>query len=251
VFRHLFETFDDLGYRLHWGKALPLDAPRSAAQLSRGYPRWNDFLSRRAAFDPDGVFLTPYWRAHLGLSAEPPSVAHAAPLRRDTTLPWPPPLRFSCVGCDEGLLVSGKQHLKLERVIDASAAVVSETFADISRTGEWTPGFTGVTWLPGPTRGRGSAFDEHFTYMTIRVRVLREVPGVEWLAVTEGCTLPLATRMVQRVGFEPLSPHQTRVRWHIAFDVPAPLRPFFPLVGPVFRGMFARSLKGLARLLGG
>lgn len=249
VFRHLFDTFDDLGYRLHWGKALPLDAVASAAQLRRGFPRWDDFLERRAAFDPDGVFLTPYWRAHLGLSQAPPTVAHAAPLPRASAVPAPPPLRFTFDPCDETLLETAGQHLVVEETIDAPAAVVSEWMGDIARTHEWMPGFQAVDFLPGPGRGeRGAVFDEHFSFMTIRVRLLREVPGEAWVAVVDGCTLPLASRMVQHLRFTPLEGSRTHVRWHIAFDVPLPLRPFFPMVGPLFRQLFARGLATLGRL---
>ena len=46
------------GGRPHWGKVHSL----KAAQLSRLYPRWDDFLALREKMDPAGVFLTPYLR---------------------------------------------------------------------------------------------------------------------------------------------------------------------------------------------
>jgi len=50
------------GGRPHWGKVHSL----KAAQLSRLYPRWDDFMALREKLDPKGVFLTPYLRGLFG-----------------------------------------------------------------------------------------------------------------------------------------------------------------------------------------
>ena len=49
--------------RYHWGKHLPI-AP---AALRPRFPRWDDFLRLREKLDPDGVFLTPYWKERFGI----------------------------------------------------------------------------------------------------------------------------------------------------------------------------------------
>lgn len=51
------------GGRPHWGKVHSL----KAAQLSRLYPRWDDFLALRETMDPQGRFLTPYLRGLFGV----------------------------------------------------------------------------------------------------------------------------------------------------------------------------------------
>ena len=51
------------GGRPHWGKVHSL----KAAQLSRLYPRWDDFLVLRERMDPQGRFLTPYLRGLFGV----------------------------------------------------------------------------------------------------------------------------------------------------------------------------------------
>jgi len=51
------------GGRPHWGKVHSL----KAAQLSRLYPRWDDFLALREQMDPQGRFLTPYLRGLFGV----------------------------------------------------------------------------------------------------------------------------------------------------------------------------------------
>jgi len=51
------------GGRPHWGKVHSL----KAAQLSRLYPRWDEFLALRERMDPGGRFLTPYLRGLFGV----------------------------------------------------------------------------------------------------------------------------------------------------------------------------------------
>ena len=53
------------GGRPHWGKVHSL----KAAQLSRLYPHWDDFLALREQMDPPGRFLTPYLRGLFGIAA--------------------------------------------------------------------------------------------------------------------------------------------------------------------------------------
>jgi len=68
-FERFWKLLQPFGYRLHWGKILPADPALGAHYLRRQYPRWDDFLAGRARLDPDGVFLTRYWRAALGVLA--------------------------------------------------------------------------------------------------------------------------------------------------------------------------------------
>jgi D-arabinono-1,4-lactone oxidase len=54
-------------FRCHWGKELPMSTPEAPSPVIAQYPRWDDWLGLRGELDPDGVFLTDYWRARLGL----------------------------------------------------------------------------------------------------------------------------------------------------------------------------------------
>jgi D-arabinono-1,4-lactone oxidase len=57
-------------FRLHWGKFQPAADPqhREWVDFFRAqYPRWDDFLALRAQRDPNGTFLTRYWRDRFGL----------------------------------------------------------------------------------------------------------------------------------------------------------------------------------------
>jgi FAD-linked oxidoreductase len=58
------------GGRPHWGKVHSLNG----RQLSKLYPRWDDFLALRERMDPQGLFLTPYLRALFGLPSASPAM---------------------------------------------------------------------------------------------------------------------------------------------------------------------------------
>jgi D-arabinono-1,4-lactone oxidase len=63
---------NDVPFRLHWGKFQPVyeRGDRHWVDFFRAqYPRWDDFPARRAPRDPQGVFLTDYWRDRFGLWA--------------------------------------------------------------------------------------------------------------------------------------------------------------------------------------
>jgi hypothetical protein len=60
----------DVPFRLHWGKYQPNYAPGDRTWVDffqAQYPRWDDFLRVRADRDPQGIFLTSYWRDRFGL----------------------------------------------------------------------------------------------------------------------------------------------------------------------------------------
>jgi len=59
-FWKLLKEFD---FRPHWGKFLP----DNAMELKALYPRWDDFMQLRAQMDPHQIFVTAYWRGHLGI----------------------------------------------------------------------------------------------------------------------------------------------------------------------------------------
>jgi hypothetical protein len=67
--RGFYDAFWDVlkpfGFRPHWGKWLPQASAAWRAYYAEQLPRVNDFKALRAKWDPDGVFLSDYWRDHL------------------------------------------------------------------------------------------------------------------------------------------------------------------------------------------
>lgn len=69
-YQPLWDLLAQFNFKLHWGKYLPKDPPpekRWAKYYAARFKRWNDFLALRAKLDPKNIFLTSYWREHLGL----------------------------------------------------------------------------------------------------------------------------------------------------------------------------------------
>jgi hypothetical protein len=77
-FPQFWKLFYDLkiDFRFHWGKYLPPPqvglagpgTPTFAEYARTQYAHWDDFLTIRHQLDPAGVFLTRYWRDHLGIT---------------------------------------------------------------------------------------------------------------------------------------------------------------------------------------
>ncbi len=62
-----WSLLEKYGFRPHWGKVLPTPSSKWIAHYDAQLPKLAEFRKLRAAHDPDGIFLTPYWKAHLGL----------------------------------------------------------------------------------------------------------------------------------------------------------------------------------------
>lgn len=65
-FEQFWNALKPFGFRLHWGKFLPqYDAPAWTSYWHQQLPRLQDFLTLRERMDPNGIFLTDYWKRHL------------------------------------------------------------------------------------------------------------------------------------------------------------------------------------------
>jgi len=74
-----WDLLQPFNFRPHWGKFLPpADGAQGVAYLQAQYPNFGAWLALRAQFDPQQVFVTPYWRRHLGLAAVPAAEAVSA-----------------------------------------------------------------------------------------------------------------------------------------------------------------------------
>jgi FAD/FMN-containing dehydrogenase len=67
-FQQFWQLLVPFDYRLHWAKHLPSDPAHGADYLRPRYPRWAEFLALRSVMDPDGLFLSSYWRRALGIT---------------------------------------------------------------------------------------------------------------------------------------------------------------------------------------
>jgi hypothetical protein len=64
----LWNLLEPFGFRPHWGKHLPGPSERWRAHYRRYLPKLDAFLKVRAELDPRQLFVTRYWREHLGIA---------------------------------------------------------------------------------------------------------------------------------------------------------------------------------------
>ncbi len=61
-----WQLLKPFGFRAHWGKFLPAaDSDTGREYMRQQYPRWDDFVKLRRKHDPQGIFLTKYWRGYF------------------------------------------------------------------------------------------------------------------------------------------------------------------------------------------
>lgn len=242
--------------RLHWGKILCGRPDQTLALARRAYPRFADFRRARAALDPEHRFVSPYWRAHLGLEAPPtPATALAPPAppsaepvaERAPPVPWRAPLPFGLRPSDATLLDRTPHVLEFRAVLDAPPTFAFDALVEPADAGPWMPAFWGAEHLSGVPSGRGVVFDEHFAFLRLRLRTVEHVPGARWVASIERTSLPLASEMVEVLEMAPFEDRRTVMRWRIGYVPLAAVAPLHPVVQPLFRRFFAAIVDGLKR----
>jgi hypothetical protein len=66
-------------FRFHWGKHLsPAASSSGVAYRRRHLPMWDHFMRLRDRMDPDQIFVSQYWRDHLGIQPKGSSWAPPA-----------------------------------------------------------------------------------------------------------------------------------------------------------------------------
>jgi FAD/FMN-containing dehydrogenase len=63
-----WELLRQFDFRFHWGKHLSAATSSTGVDYRRAHcPHWDTFMKWRARLDPDQIFVTNYWRTHLGI----------------------------------------------------------------------------------------------------------------------------------------------------------------------------------------
>lgn len=84
-FNQYFELLNEFDFKVHWGKFKPVNtgdghdqtywSSRFQSLYNRHDNSWTKFMRARAECDPENMFLTDYWRQHLGLQDVKPNYA--------------------------------------------------------------------------------------------------------------------------------------------------------------------------------
>lgn len=245
-FAALWDLYEDMAPRLHWGKHLP-PPPRAAEWIARAWPRRDEFLQAREELDPDGVFLNDYHRERFGIEERAPVVAVPEDMSKKSDFAskifsWPMMFELEPVGLE----FIPKAQRKMVFTVDcfAEPAFLFDAFVHMKDARQWMEQFVGIE---SDGYGHGAVFDETFTFMKFRARTLKlDRPG-HWVARLEACSLPLATRMIEEIELVRQPSGRTNLCWTFSFD-PHPLAlPLESVLMPRFEGLFSRSLARLGR----
>jgi FAD/FMN-containing dehydrogenase len=254
-FPQFWDLLADLRYRLHWGKHLFEDRARTAAQIGPTYPRWADFLEARDSLDPDGLFLSEYWREHLGLPqrrARPRvrpgqmgDATRSATTDADPAKGWRLPLLFPLRPSDPGFAERAEFVVDIQETVSAAPEPIFDSIVDLKDASAWLEDFVRAEWVLGPDERGHQVVDEVFRFFTQRVRTLHAERGRRWKASWEACTLPIARQLLEDLELTPLDGGRTLVRWRFYHEPFAAMRPLNRLFR---RGLESSIRESLARL---
>jgi FAD/FMN-containing dehydrogenase len=249
-FPQFWSLLGDLGFRMHWGKHRFPDPARAGAHARAAHPRLGDFLELREIMDPDGVFLSDYWREQLGVTrarrrrargeqnGRPPRVA-GTPGRR-----WPLPFKLRPSGAS--FAERAPHVIDIEETLSAPAEAIFDGVVNLRDAREWLPDFVRARWVEGPNEHGEQVVEETFRFMSQRVRTFLAEPGRRWMASIDACTLPLGRQLMEDLELDPLPDGGgTRVRWRYYYDPYPAMRPLRRLLHREFDHMLRLSLRQL------
>jgi D-arabinono-1,4-lactone oxidase len=237
MFAGVLGALDELGARLHWAKHLWDDPRDTADRTRRRFARFDDFLARRAELDPDGVFLTDYWRAHLGIAGVTVAPSFVRPAT--STARFPLLFRLLPVEDDFADRAAGVFRYRARLALppdEAFAAFAHDVDAD-----QWIPWLGDARQPSGRLDGAGEVSDVNYRFMTVRVRYTRYEPGRLLRGSVDAWSLPFCERMAYEARFAPAPGGGTEFAWDIHYDPPPALRAFEPLVRPFFEHLFGET----------
>ena len=251
-FPQFWELLSDLGFRLHWAKHLFGDRSQTAPRLRPLYPHWHDFLELRDTLDPDGVFLSDYWREHLGLPAPRRRAAPMSDGRPAKPQSGPPrgrrrwPLLFKLRPSDASFGDRAEFVIDEHAVISAPPEAVYDAIVDLVGARDWLADFVRADYVSGPDEEGRQVVDEVFRFMTQRVRTFHAERGRRWMASIDACTLPLGREMMEDLELSPLPDGRTQLRWRYYYE---PYRAVMPIRRPL-HGFFGKMIRDDIERLG-
>jgi hypothetical protein len=216
----------------------------AADWLRRAWPRLPEFLAARAELDPDELFLSEYYRTRLGIEPRRvrPAVANqpkTAPAH-EVVVTWPLLFDLEPVGEEFAARATRQYVFKAQGYTDPER--LFDAFITMQDGSAWMEQFRCVTRAGDDPE---AVFDEHFSFMRLRIRTLRSERPNCWVARVEAASLPLATRLIERIDIVRALNGESHITWTFDFD-PHPLAlPIEAQLRPIFEGMFRRSLQAL------
>jgi hypothetical protein len=222
---------------------------RASAHARRAHPRLGDFLELRDNMDPDGVFLSDYWREQLGV---PRPARRMTPADQNGGAPriagtpgrrWPLFFKLRPSGPDFGQ--RAPHVIDIQVTLDAPADAIFDGIVNLRGARDWLPDFVRARWVEGPNERGEQVVEETFKFMSQRVRTFLAEPGSHWMASIDACTLPLGRELMEDLELTPQPGGGTLVRWRYYYDPFPVLRPIRKLLHKEFDRMLRLSLEQL------
>lgn len=258
AFTPVWDLFEDMAPRLHWGKHLP-PAARANRWIARAFPRATEFLDLRRALDPDGIFLSDYFRDRLGIDTNGHASVVSADLDEDSsrivhevdrapirttppTFRWPLIFDFEPVGLEFAHECSRQMHFSVEA--HADPGLLFDAFVELGGAAAWLDHFVCRNADPDDPDW---IFEEHFRFMRLRGRTLVYDRPWRWVARVESASVPLATRMLESVELVQHPAGHSCLDWRFHFD-PHPLTaPVEPWLTGAFQAWLRKSMRQFGR----
>ncbi|HEY0711866.1 MAG TPA: SRPBCC family protein [Polyangia bacterium] len=147
--------------------------------------------------------------------------------------------------CPPDFAETARFHFDNEAVLTGTPAEVFDVVASIEHEANWFPDFKEARWLNAEGGGVGAERDYRLTYMRLHEHFTIWDRGVHLQFWVSGCSLPLIHRFLEDYTFTPLANGKTKLRWRVAYEPPALLRPLHPLLRPLFARDFRRATANL------
>ncbi|HEX8705189.1 MAG TPA: SRPBCC family protein [Myxococcaceae bacterium] len=164
---------------------------------------------------------------------------------RPFRLTWPP-LLFALTPSKPSFAREAPYQIDHSVWIPAFPDQVYDEFAECSHCDKWVGQFVRLESLTPDQPPDRRLYEESFTFMTVRIRMLEAERGRRWLGTVERCTLPVARQLLQEVTFEPGDNGGTNFRWRVYYTPSWVVRPFLKSVQRLFDQMFRDDTEQLA-----
>lgn len=147
--------------------------------------------------------------------------------------------------CPPGFVDTARFRFVNEAVLAGTPEQVFEVVSSIEHEAHWFPDFKEARWLtPGPP-GVGAVRDYRLTYMRLLEHFTVWAPGERLSFWVAECSLPLVRRFLEDYRFTATASGDTHVRWTVAYQPAAVMRPLHPALRPHFARDFRRATANL------
>ncbi len=139
-------------------------------------------------------------------------------------------------------------RIDVSATLPASPARVFAELADAASWPRWFDDMRSAHWTQG-SASLGAVRKVTLGLGTFEERMIAWEPGARFSFSIDGASVPLAKRIVEDWRLFPVSADETRLDWSMIVAPTLISRVARPILEPVMRHMFRKSIAGLARYL--